>query len=56
MKTKIRNFLQSDVFILSIALLMGFLCHFFVTTEILASDKKMKNTAPLYPTVLGLDD
>lgn len=43
MKTKIRNFLQSDVFILTIALLMGFLCHLFVTTEILASDKKMKS-------------
>lgn len=43
MKTKIRNFLQSDVFILSIALLMGFLCHFLATTEIIASDKEMKS-------------
>lgn len=42
MKTKINNFLQSNVFILSIALLLAFLCHTFVTTEILASDKKEK--------------
>lgn len=39
MKAKINNFLQSDIFILSVALLMGFLCHLFVNTEILTSDK-----------------
>ena len=55
MKTKISNFLQSDVFILSLALLMGFLCHFFVTSEILASDKKEKNTKLLYASVFNFE-
>lgn len=51
MDTKIKIFLQSDMFILSISLLLGFLCHFFVATEIVASDKKMKDAKSLYATV-----
>lgn len=48
MKAKISNFLQSDVFILLVALLMGFLCHFFVMTEILASDEKERENEKIY--------
>lgn len=47
MKAKLNNFLHSDIFILAVALLIGFLCHFFVITEILASDKKEKDTKSL---------
>jgi len=42
METKIKYFLQSDFFILFIALLLGFLCHLFVVTEIMASDHQYK--------------
>jgi hypothetical protein len=55
MKAKISNFLQSDVFILLVALLMGFLCHFFVTTEILASDDKERYTKSLYSSVFDFE-
>jgi len=43
METKIKSFLQSDIFILSISLLLGFLCHLFVVTEIVAYDKEIKD-------------
>lgn len=56
METKIKNFLQSDFFILSIALLLGFLCHFFVTTEIVSTDKRVKDAKSLYMTALNLKD
>jgi hypothetical protein len=39
METKIRNFLQSDIFILAIALLIGFLCHFFVKTKVITGNE-----------------
>lgn len=42
MSAKFSHFLQSDVFILLIALIVGFLCHLFVTTQILTLDKKRK--------------
>jgi hypothetical protein len=55
MKAKLNNFLQSDVFILSVALFMGFLCHFFVTTEILASDKQEKDVKSLYASAFNFE-
>lgn len=53
MKTKINNFLQSDFFILSISLFLGFLCHFFATTEILVSDRKEKDIKSLYISAIN---
>ncbi|MBY0416228.1 MAG: hypothetical protein K2Q18_18790 [Bdellovibrionales bacterium] len=51
MDTKIKSFLQSDLFILSIALFLGILCHYFVMTKVVFShknsnepDKKYANT------------
>lgn len=54
METKIKNFLQSEAFILSISLLLGFLCHFFVVTEIVASDKKVKDTKSIYRSAFDI--
>lgn len=53
METKIKNFLQSDFFILFIALTLGFLCHFFVTKEIISNHKRVKDPERLYTSVLG---
>lgn len=52
METKIKNFLQSDFFILSISLLLGLLCHFFVATEIVGHNKKVKTTKNPYVSLL----
>ena len=52
MDTKIKNFLQSDMFILSISLLLGLLCHYFVATEIVDADNKVKDVKSLYVSVL----
>ena len=47
METKIKKFLQSDLFILSVALLLGLLCHLFVVTEVVPSDKQVINRRPM---------
>ena len=54
MDTKIKSFLQSDFFILSISILLGFLCHFLVGTEVNISEKKVNSIKNKYTNVLDL--
>ena len=48
MITKIKYFLQTDYFILLIALIMGILCHFFVATEVIIPDQTKKDIRSTY--------
>ncbi len=49
MKTKLKNFLQSNLSIFLISLMMGVACHYFVVTEIMAKhENKYESTLNLY--------
>lgn len=48
MKDRIKESLQSNMFILLLALFLGFLCHYFVTNEIMTSDKSVKRPMQIY--------
>lgn len=54
MKAKIKEFLNSNILILLIALFMGFLCHYFVTNEIMASDNSITKPQDLYSRALSI--
>lgn len=55
MDTKIKYFLQSDFFILSISILLGFLCHFLVATETKISEKKVSSIKNNYANVIEFE-
>ena len=42
MNAKLNNFLQSNIFILIVALSIGYLCHLFATTNILAQTENVE--------------
>lgn len=54
MKTKLKNFLQSNLSIFFIALMMGIACHYFVTTEIMReAEHKYQSPLNLYTSAFG---